>query len=78
MEDKEKELERLASLVKVSVDHDLFTAFLDAFKEAEEEHIRKALNPEDPKDFNLRSASLCAEAYAAADLMLTTIKGEIT
>lgn len=78
MEDKEKELQRLASIVKVSVDYDLFVSFLEAFKSAEEEHIRKALNPEDPKDFNLRNAALCAEAYAAADLMLTTLnEGEI-
>jgi hypothetical protein len=76
MEDKEKELERLANLVKSSADFELFESFIEAFKSAEEEHIRKALNPEDPKDFNLRSAALCAEAYAAADLMLSTIKGE--
>lgn len=76
--DKEKELERLTNLVKVSVDADLFVAFLNAFKDAEEEHIRKALNPEDPKDFNLRSAALCAEAYATADLMVGMIQAKDT
>jgi len=76
MEDKEKELDRLAKLVKFSTDFELFESFIEAFKSAEEVHIRKALKPEDPNDFNLRSAALCAEAYAAADLMLSTIKGE--
>ena len=76
MEDKEKELERLAKLVKNSVDFNLFESYFEAFKSAEEEHIRAALNPEDSKEFNLRSAALCAEAYAAADLMLSTIKNQ--
>ena len=68
----EKEIEA----IKKSNDLQKFLDFLEAFKVEEEKHIRNALNPEDPKDFNLRSAALCAEAYAAADLMLLTIKGE--
>jgi hypothetical protein len=66
---KEKELDKAAEAVKKTRNVDVFIKFLEAFKAAEEEHIRSALNPEDSKDFNLRQASLCAEAYAAADLM---------
>ena len=65
----QKEIE----IVKKSKDLEKFLDFLKAFKTEEEEHIRKALNPEDPKDFNLRSASLCAEAFATADLMIRNI-----
>jgi hypothetical protein len=66
---KEKELDKCAEAVKKARNVNVFIAFLEAFKSAEEEHIRSALNPEDSKDFNLRQANLCAEAYAAADLM---------
>lgn len=66
---KEKELDKAAESVKKARNIDVFIKFLEAFKAAEEEHIRNALNPEDSKDFNLRQANLCAEAYAAADLM---------
>lgn len=69
MSEKEKQLDDSALAVKKARNVNVFIEFLKAFKEAEEEHIRSALNPEDPKDFNLRQASLCAEAYAAADLM---------
>jgi hypothetical protein len=66
---KEKELDKCAEAVKKARNVDVFIKFLDAFKAAEEEHINKALNPKDPKDFNLRQAGLCSEAYAAAHLM---------
>jgi len=65
----EKELDKSAEAVRKTRNVNVFIEFLQAFKAAEEDHIRKSLNPEDPKDFNLRAASLCAEAYAAADLM---------
>jgi hypothetical protein len=65
----EKELDRSAEVVRKARNVDMFIKFLEAFKAAEEEHIRGALNPKDPKDFNLRQASLCSEAYAAAELM---------
>jgi hypothetical protein len=65
----EKALDNAALAVKKTRNVDVFIKFLKAFKEAEEEHIRNALNPKDSKDFNLRQANLCAEAYAAADLM---------
>lgn len=70
---KEKELDECAEAVKKTKDINIFIEFLEAFKSAEEEHIRNNLNPEDQKDFNLRQASLCAEAYAAAHLMKTMI-----
>jgi hypothetical protein len=66
-------LEEATKAVRKTKNLKVFLEFLEAFKQEEEEHIRKALNPEDPKDFNLRSASLCAEAYAAAQLMYTSL-----
>jgi hypothetical protein len=65
----EKEIE----IIKKSKDLKKFLNFLEAFKVEEEGHIRKALNPEDEKDFNLRSAGLCNEAYATAQLMVTML-----
>lgn len=62
----EKEIE----IVKKSKDLKKFLDFLQAFKAEEEAHIRTALNPEDEKDFNLRAAGLCGEAYATAELMV--------
>lgn len=75
--DVEEELDQAAKTVKDSEDSELFLKFLEAFKAAESEHISKSLNPEDPKDFNLRSANLCAEAYAAADLMIKIINNDL-
>lgn len=69
-----KALEKEIEAIKKSNDLQKFLDFLEAFKVEEEKHIRNALNPEDPKDFNLRSANLCAEAYATADLMINSIK----
>lgn len=66
-------LEEATKAVRKAKNLKVFLEFLDAFKQEEESHIRKALNPEDPKDFNLRSANLCAEAYAAAELMHTLL-----
>ena len=66
-------MEKEIDVIKESKDLQKFLDFLTAFKLEEEEHIRKALNPEDPKDFNLRGASLCAEAFATADLMIRKI-----
>lgn len=69
-----KALEKEIEAIKKSNDLQKFLDFLEAFKVEEEKHIRNALNPEDPKDFDLRSANLCAEAYATADLMINSIK----
>lgn len=66
-------MEKETEIVKKSKDLQKFLDFLIAFKTEEEDHIRKALNPEDPKDFNLRAAGLCAEAFATADLMIRNI-----
>ena len=74
MSDKEEELKKAGELVKKSKDYKIFESFIEAFKSAEEQHIRDLLNPEDPKDFNLRGAAVCAEAYAGAELMLSFIK----
>lgn len=70
----EEKLEEATKAVKKARNVKVFIDYLNAFKGAEEEHIQRALNPEDPKDFNLRSAALCAEAYAAAALMVTSIE----
>lgn len=72
--DSESKLEEATKAVKKAKNVKVFIDYLNAFKDAEEEHIQRALNPEDPKDFNLRSAALCAEAYAAAALMVTSIE----
>ena len=63
------DLEDCANAVKKVKNVSVFIKFLEAFKAEEQDHIKKALDPKDPKDFNLRAASLCAEAYGAADLM---------
>ena len=63
------ELEESIKAMKKVKNINVFIKFLEAFKAEEESHINKALNPEDPKDFNIRAAGLCTEAYAAADLM---------
>jgi hypothetical protein len=63
------ELDQSIQAVKKTKNINVFIKFLEAFKAEEEQHIRTALNPEDPKDFNIRAAALCTEAYAAADLM---------
>ena len=76
MDSKDK-LDQATQAVRKARNSKVFLDFLEAFKQEEELHINNALNPEDPKDFNLRSASLCAEAYAAASLMSQMIKGEI-
>lgn len=70
----EEKLEEATEAVKKARNVKVFIDYLNAFKAAEEDHIRKSLNPEDPKDFNLRSAALCAEAYAAAELMVKSIE----
>lgn len=67
-------LEEATEKVKASADVKVFIDFLEAFKSEEEQHIRSALNPEDPKDFNLRNANLCAEAHATASLMIESIE----
>ncbi len=71
-----KALEEAGKAVRKVKNLKVFTDFLEAFKADEESHIKNFLNPEDPKDFNLRSAALCAEAYSVAQLMLTIIKDE--
>lgn len=70
----EERLEEATKAVRKARNVAVFTEFLNAFMAEEEHHIRNSLNPEDQKDFNLRSAALCAEAYAAAQLMLTSIE----
>lgn len=70
---KEKELDKSVEAVRKTRNVNVFINFLEAFKAAEEEHINNALNPKDPKDFNLRQAGLCSEAYAAAHLMQNLI-----
>lgn len=59
-------LEEAAQKIKEAKNKELFIDFLQAFMDEEEQHINKHLSAE---DFNLRTASLCAEAYAAARLM---------
>lgn len=64
-------LEEAAAKVGKAKNKKVFLDYLDAFMSEEEDHIRKFLSAE---DFNIRSASLCAEAYAAAQLMKTQIE----
>lgn len=45
--------------------------FFTVFKTVEEEHVNNFLSKE---NFNLRAASLCAEAYGVAQLMENIIK----
>ena len=71
------ELDESIKAVKKTKNINVFIKFLEAFKTEEEQHIRTALNPEDPKDFNIRAAALCSEAYAAADLMHRMITEDI-
>jgi hypothetical protein len=63
---KDEILEETAKAVKDSSDKQVFIDYLEAFKEAEREHIENFLTE---GNFNLRNASLCAEAYAAAELL---------
>lgn len=65
------ELEEAAAKVHKTKNKQVFIDYLQAFMDEEETHIRKFLSTE---DFNLRSASLCAEAYAAAQLMKSQIE----
>jgi hypothetical protein len=65
------ELEEAAAKVRKTKNKQVFIDFLQAFMDEEEAHIRKFLSTE---DFNIRSASLCAEAYAAGQLMKNTIE----
>lgn len=65
------ELEEAAAKVKKTKNKQVFIDYLQAFIDEEEEHIRKFLSNE---DFNIRAASLCAEAYAAAQLMKNQIE----
>lgn len=65
-------LEEATEKIKKANNRQLFTDFLQAFMDEEEQHISKHLSTE---EFNLRSASLCAEAYAAAHLMKEMIEG---
>ena len=64
-------LEEATAKVKKAKNKQVFIDFLQAFMDEEEQHIGKHLSAE---DFNLRSASLCAEAYAAAHLMKDMIQ----
>lgn len=65
------ELEEAAAKVHKARNKQVFIDYLQAFMDEEETHIRKFLNTE---EFNLRSASLCAEAYAAAQLMKSQVE----
>lgn len=65
----EEALVDLAQKVNESKSINLFLEFLEKFKEVEAEHIQNLLSKSD-----IRSANLCAEAYATADLIITTIK----
>ena len=65
------ELEEAAAEVNKSENKQVFIDYLQSFMDEEENHIRKFLSE---KDFNLRSASLCSEAYAAAQLMKSQIE----
>lgn len=65
------ELEEAAAEVNKADNKQVFIDYLDAFMQEEETHIKKFLSAE---TFNLRSASLCAEAYAAAQLMKSQIE----
>ena len=73
-EPKEKTRDELldiaANTVKKSPDKQVFIDYLEAFKEAERGHIENFLTED---NFNLRNASLCAEAYSAAELMYKSI-----
>ena len=64
-------LEDATLIVKQAPAKGLFIDFLKAFMEAESQHIGKSLSKD---NFNLRNASLCAEAYATAQLMLEAIE----
>ena len=65
------ELEEAAAKVNKAKNRKVFIDYLDAFMSEEDAHIRKFLSAE---DFNIRSASLCSEAYAAAYLMKEQIE----
>jgi hypothetical protein len=67
------ELEKATVKVYKTKNKQVFIDYLQAFMDEEETHIRKFLNTE---EFNLRAAALCAEAYAAAQLMKSQIEHE--
>ena len=67
---KDEILDEAAKAVKESSDKQVFIDYLEAFKGAEREHIENFLTED---NFNLRNASLCAEAYSAAELMYKSI-----
>jgi hypothetical protein len=70
---KEELLEDATLAVKNSTDVNTFVSFLKAFLEAESEHIGRNLSKE---HFNLRTAALCAEAYATGQLLLDSIESK--
>ena len=63
---KDELLDDAAKAVRESSEVETFIKYLEAFKEAEREHISNFLTED---NFNLRNASLCAEAYSAAELL---------
>lgn len=63
-------LAKAAEIVSKSKDIQKFLDFLEAFKLDQSSHIQGCFKED---SWNIRTAALCAEAYAAADLMIRTI-----
>jgi hypothetical protein len=74
-EETETALIKAAKIVTKSKDLQKFLDFLEAFKADENNHIQSCFTEEKS---DLRSAALCAEAYAAADLMVQTLTPKIS
>ena len=71
MSDETKEtLTKATKAVAKSKDVQKFLDFLEAFKLDEFSHIKDCFKDD---NWDIRTAALCAEAYAAADLMMKTI-----
>lgn len=71
MSDETKEaLAKATKAVAKSKDVQKFIDFLEAFKLDESSHIQDCFKE---NNWDIRTAALCAEAYAAAQLMITTI-----
>ncbi len=63
-------LTKATKAVAKSKDLQKFLDFLEAFKADESSHIQGCFNDE---KWDIRTAALCAEAYATAQLLIQTI-----
>ena len=63
-------LAKATNAVAKSKDVQKFLDFLEAFKLDEASHIEHCFKD---NQWDIRTAALCAEAYATAELMITTI-----